>query len=145
MTRTCPRPGEILAILVPADPAQSVAVVEVDSGRLAAGIGAEWFELVRHPWLAARDLVLVVDEEGLLRARPQNQRASSAWYQRHPGLVGDVLVCAEGMTDDGPDLVGLNPFQVGMVTGLMVDVSFRLGFAKAVDVEADRLGSRAVQ
>ena len=142
MTRTCPRPGEILAMLVPADPAKAVAIVAVHPQRLAGAIGAEYFELVRHPWLSDRDLVLVVDEEGLLTRRPANPRVTAVW---HPHIVGDVLVCAEGMTDDGPDLVGLSPFQVAMVVGLMTDVDFRLGFARQVEDEADRLGSRAVQ
>lgn len=105
----------MIAALIPTDPAVPVQLVDVPEKGLAAAVGGQWFELVRHPWLAERGLLLVVDEEGRLTGRPLNPRASR--FHRH-GIVGDALIVAEAETSEGRDLVGLAPFQVGMITGL---------------------------
>ena len=73
---------------------------------LAGAIGAEWIELVHSLWLDQRDLVMVVDEEGLLRHRPVNHRATYAFGCGNL-IVGDVLVVAEHNLHGERDLVGL--------------------------------------
>ena len=52
---------------------------------------------------------LRVDEEGRLRNLPINPRASLLYpgITRGVCLHGDVVVVAEGMTDDGPDVVDM--------------------------------------
>lgn len=55
--------------------------------------------------------VLVVDEEGRVDNLPANNRATILYVpsasRLHNYLAGDVLVVGEGMTDEGPDFIGL--------------------------------------
>lgn len=107
----------MLAVLIPADQTKPIQAVEVDPDRLAGSIGAEWFELVHHQWLRDRDLVMVVDEEGLLNGSIPNPRAGH-FYPYGAGIRGDALICAEVDGPDGLDLASLSPMQVGALAGL---------------------------
>ena len=110
--------AELRAILIPADDTKPVQVVTVDSSKLAAAIGADWFELVSHDWLGQRSLTLVVDEEGLLNGAAPNRRAT-VFYPYGLGIRGDALVCGEQITDDGPDLACVAQFQVGAIVDVL--------------------------
>lgn len=87
------------ALFIPADPAKPVRDVFVacEYPQLPQVIGADLFELLHVP---DTELYLVVDEEGFLRRRPANPRASRL-ARCH--LVGDVLVLRDG----GEDLISL--------------------------------------
>lgn len=64
------------------------------------------YDIVRVPDHVS--MIILVDDEGLLKDSPYNARASM--LSRYPcGLVGDALVVAEGMVDGEPDIVGLDP------------------------------------
>ncbi len=69
-----------------------------------------WTEIVHNsPYLPA-PLVMIVNEEGRLRQLPVNQTASVLYgflIHRQP-IVGNVVIMQEVMTDDGPDIRGLD-------------------------------------
>ena len=99
-------------VLIPADPARPVQVVEVaarGAATIAAALGCQWIEIVRTGWLRDRRMVMVVDEEGRITGREQNGRASRCYPG--PAIVGDVLVVA----DDGEDLASLSGFQIAAI------------------------------
>ena len=53
----------------------------------------DYIELVRLP----KDIIMIADEEGLLRSKPYNHIASvlyqEAYKNRSLGIVGDVIIC----------------------------------------------------
>lgn len=104
-------------LLIPSASSDPCLLVEVEPAKVAAAIGAELFELVRERWLRDRRMVLVVDEEGLLRPNRPNVRATR-FYPHGAGIVGDALILAEVDTGDGPDLGSLNGAQVATLVGL---------------------------
>lgn len=87
------------ALLVPADPALPVRMIDIDAtdhAKVAAAIGCEWIEMVRtrHPALE-----LVVDEVGRLDGRAVNRRLSGVLY---PGAIcGDALIVGAQRGPDG--------------------------------------------
>lgn len=104
-------PVTITTMRIPCDPDQPVKPWHVPNTveGVTSAIGARYFERVRTVLTADFGVVLVVDEEGLLRGREVNRRAT--WL--YPGhvvgrqIVGDVLLAAEAETDDGIDFVSL--------------------------------------
>ena len=67
-------------------------------------------ELVRPRGLA-RPFVMIVNDEGLLLDLPLN-RLGSILYETHKHgspIVGNVVIMKEGMTSNGPDIIGLGP------------------------------------
>lgn len=108
------------ALLIPIDsakPCQLVEIPERTAAACAAAIGCQWVELVGHPWLDERHMVLVVDEEGLLTGAMTNGRATRFYAGTTP-IVGDALILGLRMTDDGQDFASLHPAQVGQLVHL---------------------------
>ena len=68
-------------------------------------------------------LMMVVNEEGLIRQLPINPIASHWYGTQHHGwpICGDAVVMALGCTQNGPDIVGLSEAEVEWVlTTLML-------------------------
>ena len=59
----------------------------------------DYIELVYLP----NDIIMIADEEGLLRSKPYNQIASvlyqEAYKNRSLGIVGDVIICHTSRVD----------------------------------------------
>lgn len=95
-------------IHIPADPMQATSIDSLPAPFTAAGlaeaIGCRLIEVVRTRLLHTWGAVMVVDETGLVTDAPINPRASLL-TQRF--IHGDVLICGEVDTCEGPDLVGL--------------------------------------
>ena len=73
-------------------------------------IDCDWVEIVR-PKRLAKGLVLLVDEEGLLKERPSVNVFASTMYETEihgSPIVGNVIVLAEVMGDEGPELAGID-------------------------------------
>lgn len=88
-------------LLIPA--AGDIRLVEVDGfQQMAETIGAEYIEAVRVA--LEPDWSMAVDEEGLLRSRQVNERATLLYGAWAP-IVGDVLLAREAMVGDGRDWV----------------------------------------
>lgn len=97
----------VKGLLIPADLAEDVSVVELqgyqDYGTAVGG----WFETIDVPSLPAR---IYVNEEGRLRHLPFNGRASVLWWYhatlpRRAMLVGDVAVVGlDALTGDDVDV-----------------------------------------
>lgn len=68
----------------------------------------------------AKHLVAVVDEEGLLRDEIHYNSIGSAFIDYRPLLVGDVVLCREGFTEDGePDIFPLTVDDAGTISLLL--------------------------
>lgn len=111
------RTGEGMIWWVPADPtrAPEFKATSFDLDSLSSFVGG-YIEVVRTPHLPTLEcgcgMVMVVNEEGLLRALPPN-RFGSIFY---PGTIaGDIFLVAEGPVENPgdeygePDFFGLPP------------------------------------
>lgn len=67
-------------------------------------IGADDIEIIRQ-WKKTHQ-VLIVDGCGLLRENPQVNILAS--YLTGREIVGNVLMCKEGLRDGEPDIIGYN-------------------------------------
>ena len=67
-------------------------------------------------------LMMVVNEEGLIRQLPINPIASHWYGTQHHGwpICGDAVVMALGCTQNGPDIVGLSEAEVEWVLTTLV-------------------------
>lgn len=67
----------------------------------------------------------ICNEEGLLKGLPINL-IGSVWYgtleHGHP-IVGNIVVMKEGMTDDGPDIVGLTDAEIQQIKAMATEDS----------------------
>lgn len=63
-----------------------------------------------HPRELEHPLVMLINEEGLLRNLPFNAPASALYGTLPHGqmIVGDVVIMQEGFVDGEPDIVGLD-------------------------------------
>ena len=87
-------------------PVRTIRVDRDDPKALAAAIGSEWIEIVRT---RIREVILVVDEDGLATTKGVNRRVAGLY----PGvIVGDVLLCAQELGDDGYDLASITPAHI---------------------------------
>ena len=68
------------------------------------------------PAFLPRPFIIIVNEEGLLKELPPNP-VGCAWY--HGPIVGDIVVMKDGITDDGPDIVGLTEDELKKVIGIV--------------------------
>ena len=80
---------------------------------------------VVHPRGLDRPCCFVCNEEGILMDLPLNIMGS-LWYgtleHGHP-IVGDIVVLKQGMTDDGPDIVGLEEDDIRKIKQIVDDTS----------------------
>lgn len=85
-----------------------------------------WIEVVRNQRKSlcislgdnlAKHLVAVVDEEGRLRDEIHYNGMATAFVNYKPLLVGDVVLCREGFTDDGePDIFPLTDSDATLIS-----------------------------
>lgn len=78
-----------------------------------------WIEVV-HPRGLEDPFCFICNEEGLLWDLPLNA-IGSLWYG-HP-IVGNIVVMKEGMTDDGPDIVGLTDEEITEIKAMAAKLS----------------------
>lgn len=73
---------------------------------LYEAIGCDFIEIVRirNP-INGHQICMVVDESGKLKGKRINLRASLLYANGYDYIAGDAIICDEGMTDDGPDLI----------------------------------------
>lgn len=80
---------------------------------------------VVHPRGLDRPYCFVCNEEGILMDLAMNI-IGSLWYgtleHGHP-IVGDIVVLKQGMTDDGPDIVGLEEDDIRKIKQMVADIS----------------------
>ena len=71
-------------------------------------------EIVRPRGLS-RPYVMIVNDEGLLLELPLNWLGSILYETHKHGspIVGNVVIMKEGMTSNGPDILGLDAIEVG--------------------------------
>lgn len=83
-----------------------------------------WIEVVLPRGLEY-PFCFICNEEGLLRDLPLNA-IGSLWYgtlqHGHP-IVGNIVVMKEGMTDDGPDIVGLTDEEIMEIKAMAAKLS----------------------
>ena len=90
-----------------------------------------WIEVV-HPRGLEDPFCFICNEEGLLRDLPLNAMGS-LWYgtlQHGCPIAGNIVVMKEGITEEGPDIVGLMPEEIKKIKdkataascGLIVDL-----------------------
>lgn len=92
----------IRGVVITANRTVSVREFEPVIDGLQEAVGG-WIEVV-HPRGIHPPLCMIVDDEGLLKDKPINHIAS-IWYG-YP-IVGDVVICKEGWTPEGNDLVDM--------------------------------------
>lgn len=83
-----------------------------------------YIEIV-HPRGLEDPLCFICNEEGLLQNLPLNP-IGCVWYrtlEHGCPIVGNIVVMKEGMTDDGPDIVGLTDEEIAQVKALATELS----------------------
>lgn len=67
-----------------------------------------------YPEGLSRPYCMAVDDEGLLKHLPLNKFGSYIYqsYMHGSPIVGDVVIVKIGMTDGGPDVVGLEDHEI---------------------------------
>ena len=96
---------------------RAIEVTEIPDGfdthDLAKLIGCSWIEIVR-PRRLEEGQVLVIDEEGRLKPNTVNLVASYLYEADKHGepIVGNALVMKEVLGNDGPELAGLEDYEV---------------------------------
>lgn len=98
---------QIRVYFIPADTDKPMEVKMINRGWLAMSelIGGGYIEVVRTPEMPkmkGSPMVMVVDEEGLLKRLEHNPRAS-IYYPGFDGIKGDAFLVAE----NGPDFTSL--------------------------------------
>ncbi|MCU7521946.1 MAG: DUF3846 domain-containing protein [Ignavibacteria bacterium] len=76
-----------------------------------------WIEIVR-PRDLPEGLVMVVDEEGLIKNKPVNL-LGSLFYGHYAPIVGDIVLIREGMTNEGMDFMSLTDAQINFIENIL--------------------------
>lgn len=83
-----------------------------------------WIEVV-HPRGLEDPFCFICNEEGLLKGLPLNP-IGCVWYRTfehgHP-IVGNIVVMKEGITEEGPDIVGLMPDEIVQIKTMAAEIS----------------------
>lgn len=83
-----------------------------------------WIEVV-HPRGLEDPFCFICNEEGLLRDLPLNA-IGSLWYgtlqHGHP-IAGNIVVMKDGITEEGPDIVGLMPEEIEKIKAMALEIS----------------------
>lgn len=94
---------------------------------------------VVHPRGLDRPYCFVCNEEGILMDLAMNI-IGSLWYgtleHGHP-IVGDIVVLKQGMTDDGPDIVGLEEDDIRKIKQMVADISG----GRILDLDEEEIGN----
>ena len=94
---------------------------------------------VVHPRGLDRPYCFVCNEEGILMDLTMNI-IGSLWYgtleHGHP-IVGNIVVLKEGMTDDGPDIVGLEEDDIRKIKKIVDDTSG----GRVLDLDEEEIGN----
>jgi hypothetical protein len=83
-----------------------------------------WIEIV-HPKGLQHPFCFICNEEGLIRELPLNPMGC-VWYgtfQHGSPICGNIVVMKEGMTEEGPDIVGLMPEEIQKIKAMILDIS----------------------
>ena len=78
-----------------------------------------YMEIV-HPVNLPEPFRMLVNEEGHLKFLPFNP-VGCCWYEG--AIVGNVIVMKQGMTDEGPDILGLTEEECLKVIGMVSEIS----------------------
>ena len=105
-------------------------------------IGCDYFENV-YPRGLKEPYMMIVDEEGLFKDRPVVNFFASWLYETHKHghpIVGDALIMKQVMTEDGPDVGGLEKNEAEILQRRALD-----GFFIASNAVAKTLAGRLVR
>ena len=80
----------------------------------------EWYMEIVHPVNLPEPFRMLVNEEGHLKFLPFNP-VGCCWYEG--AIVGNVIVMKQGMTDEGPDILGLTEEECLKVIGMVSEIS----------------------
>lgn len=104
-----PHERELTGLLVPADKRKKIKLVTVKNNweAMTKAIGADYMERVRTSYMpelyCGCTLSMIVDETGVLKNLPPNERAT-LYYPNGPfGIRGDVILFAEGPVQQPDD------------------------------------------
>lgn len=91
----------LVVVISAADTIRTEEIDVTNPNGFMSPLGGGFMEIVRPVGLRGSDLVMVVDDNGLSKNLREN-RAASALYRNT--IVGDVVICPEIDTIEGPDL-----------------------------------------
>lgn len=83
-----------------------------------------WIEVV-HPRGLKHPLCFICNEEGLIRDLPLNP-LGSLWYgtlEHGCPIAGNIVVMKEGITEEGPDIVGLTEDEIRQIKAMALELS----------------------
>lgn len=83
-----------------------------------------WIEVV-HPRGLEDPFCFICNEEGLLRDLPLNP-IGCVWYRTAEHgcpICGNIVVMKTGMTEEGPDIVGLMPDEIEKIKAMALELS----------------------
>lgn len=83
-----------------------------------------WIEVV-HPRGLEWPYCFICNEEGFLRDLPLNP-IGCVWYRtaEHGNpIVGNIVVMKEGITEEGPDIIGLMPEEIEKIKAMALEIS----------------------
>ncbi len=76
-----------------------------------------------HPMGLAKPLVMIINDEGLLRELPMNMVGSLLYGTHthgHP-IAGNIVIMKTGCTCDGPDIVGLTDEEIAQLSASFME------------------------
>lgn len=83
-----------------------------------------WIEVV-HPRGLEQPYCFICNEEGLRLELPLNP-IGCVWYRTsehgYP-IVGNIVVMKEGITEEGPDIIGLMPEEIEKIKAMALEIS----------------------
>jgi len=108
-------------ILIPVEGKMYEVDVDDSLAAVRRKIGCETVEIVRPQSFGSRDIhrgypVMCVDEDGHMLRRRRNPTASMI-YGYEPGIVGDVLILAEGLVKDEKGVEDVDLFGLELLDG----------------------------
>lgn len=72
-------------------------------------------------------MCMVVDESGKLKNKRINLRASLLYGSVYDYIAGDAVVCKEGMTEEGPDLIKMDMLDALELKHVFTELKFASG------------------
>jgi len=101
---------------------------------LAKQIGCDWIEVVRPRDRLAEGLIMIVDEEGLLKENVINIAGSWLYGTDLHGqpIVGDMLIIKEVYGDDGPEFASMSEETAESLKEDLGDKAHLFGWAEQI-------------